>query len=56
MEYMTKVISLLENGLGSRIISSVLILLGGLILMKVATYFMKKVLKRSALDAARPGF
>ena len=52
MEHMTKVISLLENGLGSRIISSVLILLGGLILMKVATYFMKKVLKRSALDAA----
>ena len=52
MEYITKVISLLENGLGSRIISSVLILLGGLILMKVATYFMKKVLKRSALDAA----
>ena len=52
MEYVTKVISLLENGLGSRIISSVLILLGGLILMKLATYFLKKVLGRSALDAA----
>ncbi len=52
MEFITKVTSMLESGMGSRIISSILILIVGFILMKVAVYFMKKALQRSRLDAA----
>lgn len=52
MEFLSKIEAFFSSTMASRVLSSVVILIVGLIIIKIAIAFLKKALKSSRLDAA----
>lgn len=52
MEFLSKIEAFFSSTMASRVFSSVVILIAGLVIIKIAVYCLKKALKRSRLDAA----